>query len=293
MPIILLIILIISIILLIAGYFDLKTGEIPDRVSLGLISISLIISGVYSILKWDYQFFAYSALLGILYLILGYILFYLGQWGGGDVKLLSGIGCTLGFLGSISYFKEGIVPFYLFYFVNMGLIAFPYAIIYAFIFSLRDRRVFSEFGDYLRGRKSILLLILSFVPSFLAFLLKLKILGTVYLLLPLFILASFYLKAFERIALRESIPAEKLREGDVIAEDLILNGEIIASKRYIEGLAPNQIEKIRKLSSERRIPDRIPVKKGIKFAPILLIAFVFTVIAGNMMDIVFNLIYAL
>lgn len=278
-------ILIVSIILLIAGYFDIKTGEIPDKVSFSLILIPLLISGVYSVLKDDYSFFITSASLGIVYFIFAYILFRLGQWGGGDLKLLSGIGCTIGFLGRTGYFNEGVIPSFLFYFINMGLVAFPYAITYAFIFSFKIRSVvFSEFENYLNKRNSVILLISSFIPSLLAFLLKLKIMALVYLLLPLFILASLYLKAFEKIALRETISIEKLHEGDVIAEDLVLDGERIASKFCAEGLTSEQIRKIQKLSAEKRISNRITIKKGIKFAPILFIAFLLTVFVGDTMD---------
>lgn len=280
-----------SLVLLIASYFDIRTGEIPDKIGFGLISIPLLTSMAYSFFRNDYSFFIASISLGIAYFIVGYIPFRLGQWGGGDLKLLSGIGCTLGFLIIAGYFKETVIPSCLFYFVNMGMVAFPYALLYAFILSFKPGGVFHEFRNYFRKTNYIVLVIFSFIPSILALLLKPKILIAIYLLPPLFIFASFYLRAFEKIALRQTIHAVELHEGDVVAEDLISEGKIIASKRCIEGLTQNQIERIQKLSSEERIPDRITIKKGIKFVPILFIAFLFTVLAGNMMDIIFNLLF--
>lgn len=291
MLIILLTIITVSLILLIASYFDLKTGEIPDEVSFALILIPALISGAYSIFKGDYSFFITSASIGVAYFILGYIPFRIGYWGGGDLKLFSGIGCTLGFLGSTGYLKDGIIPYPMFYFVNIGLIAFPYAIAYALIFSFRTKqRVFPEFGNYLRRKNSVLLFILSFMPSFIAFLLKLKIMALVYLLLPLFLLASLYLKAFEKIALLETVNIEKLREGDIMAQDLISEGKRIAGKFSAEGLTQEQIREIQKLSLEKKIPDTITIKNGIKFAPVLLITFLFTVFIGDIIGAVFNII---
>ncbi len=272
-------------ILLIAGYFDLKTGEIPDEVSFGLVFLSLVISGGYSVLKGDYSFLLTSVSFGIVYFFLGYVPFRLGQWGGGDLKLLSGIGCVVGFLGGIGYLGDGIIPYYLFYFVNMGIIAFPYAIVYAFVFSFRIREViFQELRDYLNKKRYTLLFIISFIPSSLAFLLKLKILGLVYLTLPLFVLASLYLKAFEKAALRETVNTDKLQEGDVLAENLVYDGRIIASKRDMEGLTTEQLKEIQKLSAEKKIPERVTIKTGIKFAPILFIAFLLTVFVGDIMN---------
>ncbi len=211
--------------------------------------------------------------------------FRIGQWGGGDLKLLSGIGCVVGFLGGIGYLGDGIIPYYLFYFVNMGIIAFPYAIVYAFVFSFRIREViFQELRDYLNKKRYTLLFIISFIPSSLAFLLKLKILGLVYLTLPLFVLASLYLKAFEKAALRETVNTDKLQEGDVLAENLVYDGRIIASKRDMEGLTTEQLKEIQKLSAEKKIPERVTIKTGIKFAPILFIAFLLTVFVGDIMN---------
>ncbi|MFP4424541.1 MAG: prepilin peptidase [Candidatus Woesearchaeota archaeon] len=101
--------------LVVSSYTDFKTREVPDWVSIGLIFTALggrIIFSFYHGLNYFLEgmfgfafFFAVAA-----------FLFYTGQWGGGDAKLLMGLGAAfgLGFERGLLLLTAGIIFILLF-----------------------------------------------------------------------------------------------------------------------------------------------------------------------------------
>ena len=90
-------IIIICLIALIIGMItDFKTREVPDWLNFSLIfsgiGINLIATIAYSNLT-----FIINSLAGLaLGVVIALIMFYGGQWGGGDSKMLMGLGALLG-----------------------------------------------------------------------------------------------------------------------------------------------------------------------------------------------------
>ena len=146
------------------SYFDLKTSEIPEKVSIGLIVVISSISAVYSLYSLNFSYILNSLFTGILYFILGYIFFYLGEWGGGDVKIFTGIGCSLGFLKSLNFFNNGIFPCYIDYIINIGVVSLPYLMLYVLILGLIKRAVFKEFLESVKNPVVMFVILLSFIP---------------------------------------------------------------------------------------------------------------------------------
>jgi len=82
-------------VLLIASIFDLKTREIPDTLSYGLIVVALSIRLINGVTAHAFSYFLYGLIgLGVAF-IFGYVLYHLKQMGGGDAKLLMGFGRKL------------------------------------------------------------------------------------------------------------------------------------------------------------------------------------------------------
>jgi len=90
------IILIITIIwLLIATISDIKTKEVPNWITYSLVIIAL---AIYSFKSIHYHTFKpiLTSLIGlVVFSILGTLMYYSKQWGGGDTKLLFGLGAAL------------------------------------------------------------------------------------------------------------------------------------------------------------------------------------------------------
>lgn len=285
----LIVVLVATVFLLLASIVDLKTGEIPERYSLGLAAIILAFSITHSIVDWSTSYAVNAFVLGLGYLLIGYVIYVLGGWGGGDVKLMAGVGCTLGYLNSLGYTWQfsNITPYYITYLMDMGFLAVPYAVLYSMVLTASKPVVIGEFKQALGRRRIITFLAASFIPTIATYYLGFSTLALLYLVLPLFTLATIYLKTVEHAALRKTIKVSELREGDIPAEDVILGGKKIASSKCIEGVTKEQMDKIKKLSTEGKIPGKITIKWGVKFAPVILFSFLLTVTVGNLMEIIF------
>lgn len=274
--------------LLLGSIYDLRTGEIPEKVSYGLAAAMLALSIACSAFTGDAAFLLQTLLMGTAFFLVGLLFFYTGQWGGGDVKLMAGIGGGMGFLHHADALPEGLIPYYVTFFINMGFLAFPYVLVYGIILGARNSGTAQAFSKNLRERKTWIVFALSVIPSITALYLNLEFLAILYMLIPPMAVAALYLKAVEVTALRQEVPVEKLREGDVVAKDLIVDGRKIAESRDIEGFSKEEIAEVRKLALEGKIPSTVTIKNGIKFAPVLFITYLTVIYLGNMIEILFS-----
>ena len=79
-----------------ASWHDLRTREVPDLLSYGLIVFAAAYGTLKAILLWNWQPFLAMAAGELAMLLLGLLMFYGGQWGGADSKLLIGMGGLYG-----------------------------------------------------------------------------------------------------------------------------------------------------------------------------------------------------
>ena len=273
-----------TLLLLLACISDLKTTEVPDTVSIGLVAIIVAASIVHSVYSSDYSHLINTVAVGFAYFIVALAMFYLGQWGGGDVKILAGIGCVLGYLNSINYVwvNSEILPYYVVYFINMGLIAIPYFVVYSIVVGWGNGRLMAEFAAQTKRKAFLLTVVISFLPSLIALYAHLTSFIPIYLMLPLFAVLSTFLKVSEKVLFKRKVNPSELKVGDVLAEDLLVSGVKVVSSSNMEGLTEEQLTAIRKLE---HLPDEVTVKLGVKFVPILLLAFLMTVFLGNPVEI--------
>ena len=263
-----------------AAIYDVKITptEIPDEIPYAMIGLALVLACIQSFLELDYSILMNSLVYGMAFLAFGYFMYKLGQWGGGDAKVLAAIGFLSPGLSSIA--KKIQFPFALSYLVNMFFVGAIYMLAYAFILSLMNRKIFSEF---LRSVKSSSKVILIFSPV----LFSLFLLGNWYLFnlfgmaidtqslivdsffillisLILFLVWKF-VKAVEEIAFKKRIPVSKLRVGDVLLESKVW-----------EGITGRELRAIRKSGKKF-----IWIKSGVCFAPAFPLALLFTVYFGD------------
>ncbi len=74
-----------------ASYTDVKRTEIPDSCSIALAVLFALFAAISGLDIWWQHL-----LLAMAMFIIGAVLFYLHVWGGGDAKLLAGIGLFAG-----------------------------------------------------------------------------------------------------------------------------------------------------------------------------------------------------
>ncbi len=274
--------------LVVSSLEDLKTGEIPERYSFGLGAVVVVIAAAGAWAYRDVMILLEPLALGILYFAVGYVLYFFGQWGGGDVKLTASLGVVFGYLDAIGYPWPAatFLPYQATYFINLAVLATPYVIVYTLLMGFEQPRLFAKFGNTLRRRPRLVLLIgASFVPLLTAMHTEAYVLAQIYLFIPLLVVASIYMKVVEAEAMQKRIPVADLREGDIVAEDVVGADEVLARKREIEGVTQEQVDKIQALAAQGRLPDQVTVKWGVKFAPVLLFSFVATYWTGNLVEV--------
>ena len=218
------------IILFIASYTDLRTKEVPDWISYGFIFMALGIRIIFSIqFGW---FILFSGILGLLLCFaLALIFYYTSQWGGGDSKLLMGIGASIGVSLPLNNSSWDLFL----YFTALLILGAIYGLIFMGYQAIRKRKIFIK--AYLKSLKcnkklhltlliiSILLLILTiFQTSFWPI-----------ALLPLGLLYLFtFVDVVEKACFFRKIIPERLTEGDWLAERVRIGKKILLEPKTLE-----------------------------------------------------------
>ncbi len=269
--------------LLIGSLSDLKTREVPDWLNYGLIISGVGLNLLFSVIYSNSTFIINSiAGLAILFVI-AYIMFYAGQWGGGDSKMLMALGSMIGIDLS---FKT---PQFLFgFFINALIVGAIYGILWGIFLAYRNKKKFMrEFARQLSKKKVIMIkkiIVVLFVLSFIIlFSISFYHLKMLILILLLMTLMTFYLwvfgKAVEKSCMYHSSEPHELTEGDWIVKDVFVNGKYICGPKDL-GIQKEQIKKLIGFYKQGKI-KKILIKTGIPFVPSFLIAFIITLIFGQ------------
>ncbi len=271
--------------LFIGSITDLKTREVPDWINYGLVISGLGLNLLFSVIYSNSSFIINSVIGLIIFFGIAYIMFYAGQWGGGDSKMIMGLGAMIGI--DIS-FKTN--KFLFGFFINALLIGAIYGLFWSFFLVFKNKQKFSkEFKKILLKKNIIrwkqiilflliLLLILFFVIN--QYYMKILLLSFAFLILTTFYLWIF-VKAIEKSAMYKLVEPAKLTEGDWIVKDVFVDGKYITGPKDL-GISKNQIKKLIELYKQKKV-KKILIKEGIPFVPSFLVAFVITLIFGNLL----------
>lgn len=262
----------------ISAIWDLKTTEIPDSIPYIMIAIALITYGVQSYTEANYWIIGNSLIVGLSLLGFGFLMYYFGQWGGGDAKLLSAIGFLLPVvpLG----FSSLRFPFPLSFLFNLFLVGAVYMLFYALVMAASNRRIVNKFLSDVKSSSKILFL--SSASLFFVFIFLNLLVATTFsiainadflltnsvipLIATIFILLIWkFAKAVEEIGFKEKIPVSKLKIGDVPMHF-----------KFWEGITEKELKKIKR--SGKRF---IWIKSGVRFAPAFPLALLFTLLVGD------------
>lgn len=271
-----------------AGLWDLKTTEIPDEIPYVMMIIAIVLSGIQSYIEWSYLPLLYSLAVGLILLAFGFVMYYFGQWGGGDAKVLAAIGFFIPMLFQNSFFAI-LLPFpfssMLTYLLNLFLIGTVYMILYAFVLAIMHKEIIFEFFREVKATSNFLivgsLILFSFMFAINWYLtstvqvsvnLRLVLVNsliTISLAIFLFFIWKFT-KAVESIGFKKKIPLSKLRVGDVLLESKVW-----------EGITEKELKAIRRSGKKSVI-----IKEGIRFAPTFVFALLFTYLIGDVFSLI-------
>lgn len=265
--------------LAVGSIVDLKKREVPDTVSYGAIILGFLLHVSFSFYFWQLSYF-FEWVFGFgIFFVFGCAMFYLGQWGGGDSKLLMGVGSLLGMSFSFDDFLIG-------FFFNTLLVSVGYNLFWIVSYYIRDRSrinvlFFERFSNLGLFFKLLPIFIISsiFVVLFLPLDIINKVLFILLFISPLVYYLHLIIGVVEKVSMRRLVGVDYLTEGDWIVEDVVVDGKTICSPKDL-GISLEQIDELKKLHKEKKI-DKILVKYGIPFVPCFLISFLFTLEFGN------------
>jgi Flp pilus assembly protein protease CpaA len=247
----------------IASLTDLKKREVPDWINFGLIATGLGLRLIFSFYYKDYNYILFGVIGLVLMYILALFLFYTGQWGGGDSKMLMGLGAMIGFpivfplfdlnvLAGLLLF-ESIIMLFLF---NLLIVGGIYGLLWAFGLIIYYNKTFFKnlkitLSKKLMKRIQLILALLSIFGIIFSFFMDSSI-RFIIILLSIMPLLIFYMwnivKEVELTCMVADRNVEELTEGDWIVDDIIVNKIIIAKKGdIITKKIINEIYKIKQL----------------------------------------------
>ncbi len=249
-----------------ASVQDIRKREVANWLNFSLIAFALAYKAFESVNTGSWNIF----LLGIagfaIFFVFGNLLYYARAFGGGDAKLLFGMGALLPYTNFYGlFFLSGFFIFILFF---VGAI---YTLIYSFFIMIKRKEKFvKEFKNYLGSKVFIAAGVAAAVVFFFgATLFESYFFGAMGAIFVLFILFLYiYLKSVDK-CMAVLVNPGKLTEGDWIVGDIRIGREWI--RKNVHGLS---IEDIMKLKRARK---KVLIKEGVPFVPSFLIAFLIMV----------------
>ena len=269
------------IICVIGSITDLRIREVPDWLNLTGILIGIFVHAIGSVMTLNGWFFLESIFgLGIAFLI-GSLMYYGGQWGGGDTKLLTAVGALLGFSININNLFVSVLIF------SVVIGAF-YGLIWSFVLAIKHWKQFSHsFNNLMKAPLMLLLqkillaslfmgvIVTSFLEEYM-----LKIITASFLIgIPIFIWLFFCIKAVELSCMIKSVSPFIVTEGDWIAKEVVVDGKRICGPKDL-GITKEQLGLLQKFARQKKIRNVI-IKIGIPFVPTFLFALIAALLFNN------------
>jgi len=275
----------------IASYFDVKTTEVPDIIAIYMAILGVILNATRSFLTGNNTFILSSLIVGGIFTVIGAVKYYTKLWGGADFLILG----ALGFL--IPVFPQGFSatlgpwPYPVTLFLNILLVGCVYTIIYATVIALRKKEILSLFLKNMKSSGKILLgssiayIILIALMTFFGVYISNTSYGTIlpFLLkrtIPYFLILIFltvFLKTIQYDILDKRISTKKLKEGDVLANKVLLKNKTISADKIV-GLTKEQVTQIR---SEKKY---VKITQGVPYVPVFPISIIITLFVGDIIS---------
>ncbi len=258
-----------------ASLEDLRTREVPNWLSYATAIVALFIGIVYSLTSMSFTPVLQVVAGLVAGDILGRVLYYTGQWGGGDAKLLRAMGGLFGL-------QLQLVPLFLVFVLNLFLAGAVFGVVWSVVLAVRHWERFSE--SFVETVQTEPFRTLRRVVIAVSFVLLVGIyfaerpfrlfMGLMVLIWFAMLYLWAFVKSVEASSMFDQVPVKELVPGDWVAEDVEADGEVIYEEGDL-GVSPEKIEEI------AAVRDAVRVKRGVPFVPSFFIAFVATVAWGN------------
>ena len=254
-------IVVVLVALIISTLVDLKTFEIPDFLTYFLIIFGI---GAHVLLSLNSNFEISTLFISLgIATAFGLMMYYTGQWGGGDSKLLIGMSAMLP-----SYTLNAPYPFIVSFIVNLMIAGGIYSTLFLIKESIFNSEKINSKLPFLKYMALISLILL---------LSKFYILGAAFAVMMILILAMHVQNNF---FVKKILP-KNLVEGDWVLDELTYHGKLIFKPKKT-GVSKADVILIKKYFKKS-----INFKSGLAFGPAFLIAFLLTLKYG---DLIFTIL---
>lgn len=278
----------IAVILLIIGsYTDLRTREVPDYINYGAMFFGAGIHILYAIIISNYMPLLECAAGFLAGLAVGLLMFYTGQWGGGDSKMIMALGAIIGV-----QFTFSPIPLLLIFFVYMMFAGAGYGVIWSVFIAISKRKIFlkqwrKEAKDPLIAKMRYVILAI-FAIIVIGIIFTQDTITRIILFLMIFMIGLLFytylfVKAVE-VCMFKIVKPSELTEGDWIVNDIRYNGKYITGPKDL-GISKVNIAKLVKLQKQGKM-KKVLIKNGIPFVPSFLIAMVLALLLGNLITLI-------
>ena len=266
-------------VLIFSSITDIKKREVPDWISYFFIISAVSLRVIYAIISKNQMIFWYGIFgFGIAFL-LGYLMYFTKQWGGGDAKLLMGLGAAFA-----TFPEYGPFIFLLILIINILFFGAIYGMIYAAFLAVKNWKPFKkDFLEMAFSKKSRKMRIFYMVSSL--FLLSLLLFVEIFIYRLFFVVFAFFLfiypyfliavRSIEKTCMLKQVKPSKLTEGDWIAKDIFVKGKYVYGPSDL-GITTKNIKYL-----IRNNIRNVVVKEGMPFVPPFLIGLLFTLIFGD------------
>jgi Flp pilus assembly protein protease CpaA len=263
---------------------DFKTREVMNFSNFSLLALGFAVNLSFAASHGDWMIMLECLAGYAAFVAVAFLMYYTGQWGGGDSKMLMGLGALIGL-----QFNFSGLPFLLDFLINIFIFGAAYGMLWSLVLSIFNwKKVSSNISKKMKVKKVRLIknimLASSAVMILAAILIRDILLRISIVSLSLALLMGFYLwifiKSIEKVMMHKLLPIEKLTEGDWVVDEIKIDGKVICGPKDL-GLERKQIDLLLKAKKEKKI-DKVKVKEGIPFVPSFLIAFIVTIFFRNL-----------
>lgn len=267
-------------ILLIASFTDLKSLEVPDWLSYAGIGAGLLIHLVFSVQQWSYWPFLSSGIGLAIGFGLGALMFYTGQWGGGDAKLLMALGALIGFAPDKFSFGTSFL-------INLVVFGAIWSLLWSLGLAIMNAKRFARTFNAIKKHKpffrirmialacTVLLLIASLAYPFVA--IELVMLACISFFLAHL---TIFLRSVELSCMHKWMSPDKLTEGDWLVHTVNVGSITIGPQKL--GLDKESVAKLQDLHRSKKVGN-VLVRYGVPFVPAFLFAFLATLAFNNIL----------
>ncbi len=228
-------------VLIISSITDIKIREVPDWISYTFLFTAIAGNLILSVIENNYWIIVNSIAGVIVGFLIGLLLFYTGQWGGGDSKILIGLFALIGFnvqafyglvTGNIIFVDYILTAEWILFIVNFAIAGAIYGILFSVGLVISKSKEFSkEFKSIMKAKelKNIKRFIFNFTLAIITiftinYFMRVFTEDVFVLLIGLFPIIMFYIwvsaKSIDNGCMNKIIYANKITIGDWVIKNV-------------------------------------------------------------------------